>query len=69
MLSWSADPADRSGPEFTDPAHGEYQPQLVPLTAGAVAGIDLQPAAFAQFLLGYLRNGTGLFTLPPLAEP
>lgn len=64
--SWSASAADRSGPEFSDPASGEYHLQIVPLTAEAVAQIDLQPAAIAEFLLARLRAGTDLFALPDL---
>jgi ADP-ribose pyrophosphatase YjhB (NUDIX family) len=64
--SWSASPADRSGPEFTDPARGGYHPQPVPLTSEALAGIDLRPDALAQFLLRHLRDGTDLFDLPDL---
>jgi ADP-ribose pyrophosphatase YjhB (NUDIX family) len=64
--SWSASAADRSGPEFTDPARGDYQPQPVPLTPEALAGIALKPDALAQFLLSHLRDGTDLFDLPDL---
>jgi len=64
--SWSASPADRSGPEFTDPTRGEYQLQPVPLTADALEGIDLKPDALAQFLIRHLREGTDLFALPDL---
>ena len=64
--SWSASPADRSGPEFTDPARGDYYPQPVPLTSEALAGIDLKPDGLAQFLLRHLRDGTDLFDLPDL---
>jgi ADP-ribose pyrophosphatase YjhB (NUDIX family) len=64
--SWSASPADRTGPEFNDPASGDYQPQPVPLTPDALAEIDLKPDSLAQFLLGRLRDGTDLFDLPDL---
>jgi len=64
--SWSASAADRSGPEFTDPARGEYHLQLVPLTPEALERIDLKPDALAQFLLSYLREGIDLFGLPDL---
>jgi ADP-ribose pyrophosphatase YjhB (NUDIX family) len=64
--SWSASPADRSGPEFTSPAHGAYHAQPVPLTSEALAGIDLMPHALAQFLLNHLRDGIDLFDLPDL---
>ncbi|HVB43263.1 MAG TPA: NUDIX domain-containing protein [Streptosporangiaceae bacterium] len=64
--SWSANAADRSGPEFNDPARGEYQLQPVPLTAVALERIDLKPDALAQFLIRHLREGTDLFALPDL---
>jgi hypothetical protein len=64
--SWSAKAADRSGPEFTDPARGEYHLHLVPLTAEAVAATDLKPDDLFQFLLRHVRTGTDLFTLPDL---
>lgn len=64
--TWSANASDRSGPEFTDPGRGDYHLQLLPLTAEAVAGIDLKPDALAQFLLSHLRKGTDLFVLPDL---
>jgi ADP-ribose pyrophosphatase YjhB (NUDIX family) len=64
--TWSADASDRTGPEFTDPGRGEYDLQLLPLTAAAVAGINLKPDALARFLLSHLRKGTDLFTLPDL---
>jgi ADP-ribose pyrophosphatase YjhB (NUDIX family) len=65
-LAWSADPGARSGPEFTDPARGEYHLQAVPLTAAAVAAIDLKPDELAATILRHLRAGTDLFTLPDL---
>ena len=64
--SWSADPGDRSGPEFADPARGEYHLQPIPLTARALGQVNLKPDDLAQFLLGHLRDGTDLFTLPDL---
>jgi 8-oxo-dGTP pyrophosphatase MutT (NUDIX family) len=64
--TWSAEPCDRTGPEFTDPARGEYYLQPIPLTARALAGINLKPDTLAQRLLGHLRAGTDLFTLPDL---
>ncbi len=64
--AWSADPGDRTGPEFTDPANGEYHLQPIPLTARALAGINLKPDTLTQRLLGHLRAGTDLFTLPDL---
>ncbi len=64
--SWSADPAHRSGPEFNDPARGEYQLQPIPLTTETLERLDLKPDALAQFLIRHLREGTDLFTLPDL---
>lgn len=66
LHTWSAQAADRTGPEFTDPTRGEYHLQLIPLTAEAVEAIDLKPDSLAQFLLAHLRAGTDLFTLPDL---
>jgi 8-oxo-dGTP pyrophosphatase MutT (NUDIX family) len=64
--TWSAEPGDRTGPEFTDPARGEYHLRAIPLTASALAGISLKPDTLAQRLLGHLRAGADLFTLPDL---
>ncbi len=64
--TWSADPGDRSGPEFTDPARGEYHLPAIRLTAPALAAIDLKPDSIAEFLLDHLRAGTDLFSLPDL---
>jgi ADP-ribose pyrophosphatase YjhB (NUDIX family) len=68
-LTWSADPGDRSGPEFADPASGEYHLQAVPLTAAAIAAIDLKPGELAESILRHLRAGTDLFALPGLRTP
>jgi ADP-ribose pyrophosphatase YjhB (NUDIX family) len=64
--TWSAEASARSGPEFTDPARGEYHLQAVPLTAEALSAIDLKPSELAEILLHHLRGGTDLFTLPDL---
>ena len=66
VRAWSADASDRDGPEFTAPARGEYHPQAIPLTAQALAAIDLKPVPLAELLLSYLRAGTDLFSLPDL---
>jgi ADP-ribose pyrophosphatase YjhB (NUDIX family) len=66
VRTWSADPGDRSGPEFTDPTRGEYHLQAIPLTAQALAAINLKPDSIAEFLLTHLRAGTDLFSLPDL---
>jgi ADP-ribose pyrophosphatase YjhB (NUDIX family) len=63
---WSADEADRTGPEFARPGSGEYHVELVPLTAGALARIDLKPDAIARLVQACARSGTSLFTLPDL---
>jgi ADP-ribose pyrophosphatase YjhB (NUDIX family) len=65
-LTWSADPGDRSGPEFTDPARGKYQLQNIPLTAEALAAIDLKPDPVSELLLSHLHAGTDLFALTDL---
>ena len=64
--TWSADARERSGPEFADPARGEYHLQAIPLSGQALAAIDLKPDSIAQFILGHLRVGTDLFELPDL---
>jgi 8-oxo-dGTP pyrophosphatase MutT (NUDIX family) len=64
--TWSAEPGDRTGPEFTDLALGEYHLQRIPLTAQALARISLKPDALTQQLLSHLRAGTDLFALPDL---
>jgi hypothetical protein len=46
--TWSAQPGDRTGPEFTDLARGEYHLQPIPLTAQALAGINLKPDTLAE---------------------
>lgn len=61
--SWSADPGDRTGPEFADPARGEYHLQAVPLTGEALMAIDLKPDELAEFLAMHLEAGIDLFTL------
>ncbi|MDQ2874206.1 MAG: NUDIX domain-containing protein, partial [Actinomycetota bacterium] len=64
--TWSAEASARSGPEFADPARGEYHLQAVPLTAEAVSAIDLKPGELAEILHHHLRESTDLFTLPDL---
>lgn len=64
--SWSARPADRSGPEFTDPARGEYHLQFTPLTAGPWKRSASNQTSSPSFLLTHLRAGTDLFALPDL---
>ena len=64
--SWSADPADCTGPEFADPASGEYRLQAIPLTAEALMAIDLKPGELAQFLVSQMGAGVDLFDLADL---
>lgn len=64
--TWSANPGDRTGPEFTDPARGDYRLQFIPLTNPALTAIDLKPEPLASFLIGHLRAGTDLLALPDL---
>jgi ADP-ribose pyrophosphatase YjhB (NUDIX family) len=59
--SWSADPGDRTGPEFADPSNGEFHLQAVPLTAEALMAIDLKPDELTGFLVSPLGAGTDLF--------
>jgi ADP-ribose pyrophosphatase YjhB (NUDIX family) len=61
---WSS--SDRTGPEFTDPTRGGYDPQTVPLTVDGLVTIDLKPDPLADLLLSHLRQGIDLFTLPDL---
>jgi ADP-ribose pyrophosphatase YjhB (NUDIX family) len=49
--AWSAEPGDRSGPEFTDPERGEYHLQPINLTVPALTTISLKPGSVARFLL------------------
>jgi ADP-ribose pyrophosphatase YjhB (NUDIX family) len=64
--SWSADPGDRAGPEFADPARGEYRLHAVPLTAEALVAMDLKPDELAEFVVSRLRVGIDLFALADL---
>lgn len=64
--SWSADPGDRTGPEFADRTRGEYRLQAIPLTAQTLMAIDLKPDELAEFLVGQLRTGVDLFDLAEL---
>ena len=66
VRSWSADPHDRTGPEFADPAHGEYRLQAIPLTAEALMAIDLKPDELAEFLACHLGAGVDPFALADL---
>jgi len=61
--AWQFD--ERTGPEFVghDPARGTYELDQVPLTAGALAAINLKPARTAELIRGAV-TGPGLFALP-----
>jgi hypothetical protein len=53
----------RTGPEFAEPARGEYYLQAVPLTVEALRAIDLKPDELAEFLATNLGAGIDLFAL------
>jgi 8-oxo-dGTP pyrophosphatase MutT (NUDIX family) len=44
------DPSRRSGPEFDDPAIGDFSLVRIPLDASALAALDLQPPELAAYL-------------------
>jgi ADP-ribose pyrophosphatase YjhB (NUDIX family) len=46
----SLDPALRSGPEFSEPARGGYDLDLVVIDAGGAIEVDLKPAALKAFI-------------------
>lgn len=48
------DLALRHGPEFSDPARGEYIPEEIPLTAGALSMIFIKTPQLAEWLLEHL---------------
>lgn len=66
--TWSASPADRSGPEFDDPARGTYDLQPVQLTTQALTTANLKPDLLAQFLISHITAGDDLFALPDLRD-
>jgi ADP-ribose pyrophosphatase YjhB (NUDIX family) len=45
------DPALRTGPEFTDPARGAYDPYRVDLRGDELEGVDLRPPKLKEFIL------------------
>ena len=45
------DPALRTGPEFTDPVRGAYDPDRVDLRGDELAGVDLRPPKLKEFIL------------------
>ena len=65
ITSW--DFTSRTGPEFGEPGRGSYQLKQIPLTAGRLGAIDLQPTAIARLLRDVITtSGRDLFTLPDL---
>jgi ADP-ribose pyrophosphatase YjhB (NUDIX family) len=64
--TWSASPADRSGPEFHDPTRGSYHLQAVQLTPQALTTANLKPDPLARFLITHINAGHNLFALPDL---
>src|SRR5262249_23357795 len=59
---------DRTGSEFGEAGRGRYELDEVPLTATAVAAIDLKPRDIATFITGALHREGGLFALPDLRK-
>lgn len=47
-------PAERYGPEFTDPAKGGYAVVRVPCTQAGLTAVDLHPASLKEYLLTHL---------------
>ena len=45
------DPADRSGPEFDDPANGRYDVDAIDLTDSLLSDIDVKPVVLKEFIL------------------
>jgi ADP-ribose pyrophosphatase YjhB (NUDIX family) len=58
---WSEE--DRTGPEFDDPDHGEYQLEEIALTAEAVDAISIEPEDIAGRLRDVLASGADLATM------
>lgn len=56
----------RTGPEFSQPGRGTYQPEQIPLTTAGLAATDLKPAAVAGLLRDAVTEDRDLFTLPDL---
>ncbi|MEU9884332.1 NUDIX domain-containing protein [Sphaerisporangium sp. NPDC051011] len=57
------DPDRRTGPEFADPAQGEYIVEEIPLTAEGIGGIALKPTSIADLIADH---ATELFHLADL---
>jgi ADP-ribose pyrophosphatase YjhB (NUDIX family) len=63
VRSWSADPGERTGPEFAEPSNGESRIQAVPLPAEALMAIDLKrskPRPLNARLVQFLPENTGV---------
>ena len=63
----SLDESARSGPEFTDPSRGVYEPYRVDLRGDELASIDLKPAALKEFILA--NREALLADLPAAGSP
>ncbi|MGW0450030.1 NUDIX hydrolase [Streptosporangium sandarakinum] len=63
------DPARRSGPEFADPARGDYVVEEVPLTAAGLAGITLVPVSVACLLADHASTLSELPDLRSVRQP
>ncbi len=65
IRTWRFD--ERTGPEFTDPdpARGTYELDKIPLTADALAAVELRPAQTAELIIAAI-TGAGLFALSDL---
>lgn len=59
---------ERTGPEFVDPANGEYHLDLLPLEAATFADRVLRPAPTAAFLAAVLARGGDVFGLPDVRD-
>ncbi len=60
--------ADRTGPEFKEAGRGRYELEEVPVTAEAVAALDLKPREIVTVITDALQHEGGLFALPDLRE-
>lgn len=55
ITTWSFE--DRAGPEFGEEDRGEYLLEELPLTPGALVGINLKPDGITEVIVGALRDG------------
>ncbi|MGG8406391.1 hypothetical protein ACM614_07035 [Streptomyces sp. 12297] len=56
IATWSFE--DRTGPEFSAEARGEYALEEIALTVEGLDGIDLKPEGIAHVLRGAISAGT-----------